>query len=121
MHECNDAEIKTLKAQVRRLELAFHNAEAELAVVRYDLVDTTETLDKYRDMHVKMSRAKSELRKSVSGLEDTIRTLTEERDLSRESFQGMVSEYADLLVRYEKSCDDYGKSASRFIWGDDRG
>ena len=61
----------------------------------------------------------SDLRKSVSDLEDTICRLTEERDLSRELFQGMASEYANLLARYEKSCDDYEKLASRFIWRND--
>lgn len=69
--------------------------EEELAAVRLDLADTTTTLDRYRDMRVKM--------------EGIIRTLTEERDLSRELFQGMVSEYADLLDRYAKLCDDAGR------------
>ena len=119
MCDCNAIEIKNLKSKVRNLDLAFRNAEAEVVLVRYDLVDTKETLDKYRDMHVKMSRANSELRKSVSVLEDTIRTLTVERDLSRELFQGMVSAYADLLDRYAKSCDDYAELASRFIWRGD--
>ena len=119
MCDCNAIEIKNLKSKVRNLDLAFRNAEAEVVLVRYDLVDTKETLDKYRDMHVKMSRANSELRKTVSVLEDAIRTLTEERDLSRELFQGMVSAYADLLDRYAKSCDDYEDLASRFIWRDD--
>ena len=90
--------------------------EEELAAVRLDQADTTKTLDKYRDMHVKMSRANSELRHSVSDLEDTMASLTEERDLARELFQGMVSEYADLLDRYVKSCDDYAELSSRFIW-----
>ena len=107
MCDCNAIEIKNLKSKVRNLDLAFRNAEAEVVLVRYDLVDTKETLDKYRDMHVKMSRANSELRKSVSVLEDTIRTLMEERDLSRELFQGMVRECADLLARYSKKCDDF--------------
>ena len=119
MCDCNAIEIKNLKSKVRNLDLAFRNAEAEVVLVRYDLVDTKETLDKYRDMHVKMSRANSELRKTVSVLEDAIRTLTEERDLSRELFQGMVSAYADLLDRYAKSCDDYAELASLFIWRGD--
>lgn len=84
---------------VSELRATLSNTMAELSGVRYDLVDTTKTLDNYRDMHVKMSRAKSELRKSVAGLEDTVRTLTEERDLARELYRGMVRKYAILLNR----------------------
>ena len=62
--------------------------------------------------------ANSDLRKNVSDLEDTLRTLTrtltEERDLSRELFQGMVSAYADLLDRYSKMRDDYDGLVSRY-------
>ena len=95
---------------VRELRATLHNTKAELSEVRHDLADTTKTLDKYRDMHVKRSRANSELRKSVADMEDTIRTLTEERDLARELFQGMMSEYADLLDRYSILCDAYATS-----------
>ena len=91
---------------ISELQATLINTKAELSGVRADQADTTLTLDKYRGMHVNMSRANSELRKSVSDQEDTIRTLMEERDLSRELFQGMVSEYANLLDRYAKSCDD---------------
>ena len=55
-----------------------------------------------------------ELKVEVSGLEDAIRMLTEERDLARELFQGMVSEYADLLGRHAKMCDDYDGFVSRY-------
>ena len=135
MCECLEEEIEALKTKVkkeaeradiwtnlwdlsgntiRELQATLDNAKADLFVVRYDLADTTKTLDKYRGMHVNMSRANSDLRKSVSGLKDAIRTLTEERDLARELFQGMVSEYADLLDRYAKMCDDYDGLVSRY-------
>ena len=135
MCECLEEEIEALKTKVkkeaeradiwtnlwdlsgntiRELQATLDNAKADLFVVRYDLADTTKTLDKYRGMHVNMSRANSDLRKSVSDLEDTIRTRTEERDLSRELFQGMVSEYADLLDRHSKMCDDYDGLVSRY-------
>ena len=104
---------------VRELRATLHNTKAELSAVRHDLADTTKTLDKYRDMHVKMSRANSELRKSVADLNETLEALTEERDLARELFQGMVREYADLSDRYAKSCDDYKVLASRFVWRND--
>ena len=94
---------------ISELRAEINNTKAELLGVRADQADTTATLDRYRDMHVMMSRTNSGLRKSASDLEGIIRTLTEERDLSRELFQGMVSEYADLLDRYAKLCDDAGR------------
>ena len=99
---------------IRELQATLDNAKADLFVVRYDLADTTKTLDKYRDMHVKMSRANSDLRKSAADLNETLAMITEERDLSRELFQGMVSAYADLLDRYAKMCDDYDGLVSRY-------
>ena len=163
MCDCNAAEIKNLKGQVRNLELVYHitkaelglvcynlvdtkaslaaeekvsaaaenehkraldrclelsgdlrKTKAELSVVRSDLADTTATLDNYRDMHVNSSRINSVLRKSVSDLEDTIRTLTEERDTAREMFQGMLSKYAELSDRHSKMCDDYDGLVSRY-------
>ena len=121
MCKCLEEEIEELKAELKQeteraitwrslwnlsgntiseLRATLSNAETELAAVRHDLADTNTTLDKYRDMHVKMSRAKSDL--------------TEERDLSRVLFQGVVSEYADLLDRYAKKCDDYDAQVSRY-------
>ena len=83
-----------LKADtVSELRVTLKNTKAELSDAQSDLADTTTTLDKYR-------RANSEL--------------TEERDLSRELFQGMVSAYADLLDRYAKMCDDYDGLVSRY-------
>ena len=127
MCEYLEEEIEELRATLRNAEADLFvdlrknvaDTKAELSVVRSNLADTTTTLDKYRGMHVKMSRTNSDLRKSVSDLEVTIRTLTEERDLSREWFQGMVSAYADLSDRYAKSCDDYEKLAVHFIWRND--
>ena len=119
-------EIEALRAAVmrevntvRELRAELSSTKAELSNVRLDLADTTKTLDKYRGMHVEMSRANSDLRKSAADLNETLAMITEERDLSRELFQGMVSAYADLLDRYAKSCDDYEDLASRFIWRDD--
>lgn len=103
MCECLEEEIEELKAELKReadrttswmrlwclnvdtvseLRASLSNTKAELSGVRLDLADTTTTLDRYRDMHVNMSRANSDLRKSVADLEDTIRTLTEERNLA---------------------------------------
>lgn len=150
-NKCLEEEIEDLKAKVKReaewasttiseLRATLSNTKAELSDVRRDLEDTTTTLDNYRDIHVKSSRINSTLRKSVSDQEDAIRTLTEERDVSREMHQSLstayndllvlyvkncdeydslVSRYDDLLARYEKSCDDYEKLASRFIWRND--
>ena len=87
---------------VRELRATLHNTKAELSAVRHDLADTTKTLDKYRDMHVKTSRAKSELRKSVANLNEKLEALTEEREM----FRDMEVKYADLLVRYSKKCND---------------
>ena len=122
----------------RELWLTLSNTKAELSGVRQDLADTTKTLDKYREMHVKMSRANSELRKaldkyremhvkmsrsnselrkSVADMNEALAACTGERDLARELFQGMVSEYADLLDRYSKMCDDYGVEGSRYVAG----
>ena len=98
----------------RELWATLHNTKAELTEVRHDLADTTKTLDKYRDMHVKRSRANSDLRKSVADLEDTIHTLTEERDLARELFQGMVTKHAKLLDRYSMIRDHYDDLVSRY-------
>ena len=138
--KCLEEEIEDLKAKVKQeaerantwrslwdlsgntiseLRAELSNTKAEMSGVRLDLADTTKTLDKYRGMHVKMSRANSDLRKSAADLNETLAMITEERDLSRELFQGMVSAYADLLDRYAKSCDDYEDLASRFIWRDD--
>ena len=100
---------------VRELRATLSNTKAELSGVRQDLADTTKTLDKYREMHVKMSRANSELRKSVADMNEALVACTGERDLARELFQGMVSEYADLLDRYSKMCDDYGVEASHYV------
>ena len=75
--------------------------------------------DKYRGMHGKMSKVNNELWKSVADLNEKLEALTEERDLARELFQGMASEYADLSDRYAKSCDDYKDLASRFVWRND--
>ena len=100
MCDCNAIEIKNLKGQVSNLDIAFHNAVAELSVARSDLEDTNTALDAYRELRAKMST--------------NIRMLTEERDLSRELFQGMVSEYADLLDRHSKMCDDYDGLVSRY-------
>ena len=99
---------------VRELRATLVNTKAELADVRSDLADTTATLDKYRDMHVKRSRANGGIWKSDSDPEDTIRTLTEERDLAREWFQGMATAYTGLLDRYTVKCDDYEGLASRY-------
>ena len=105
---------------VNELRATLSNTKAELSVVRSNLADTTtaldkyRNLDKYRDMHVKMSRANSGIWKSDSDLEDTIRTLTEERDIAREMFQGMVSKYAELSDRHSKMCDDYDGLVSRY-------
>ena len=129
-NKCLEEEIEDLKAKVKReaerasttiseLRAALSNTKAELSDVRRDLEDTTTTLDNYRDTHVKSSRINSTLRKSIADQEDTVRTLTAERDLSRELFQGMVSAYADLLDRYSKTCDDYEELVSRFIWRND--
>ena len=90
---------------IRELRATLSNTKAELSDVRSDLADTTATLDTCRKMRFKMDNA--------------ICTLTEERDLARELFQGMMREYADLLDRYTKSCDEYEKLASRFIWRND--
>ena len=90
------------RATVRELRATLASTKAELADVRSDLADTTATLDKYRDMHVKRSRANGGIWKSDSDPEDIIRTLTEERDLARELFQAMVSKYSNLLDRYTK-------------------
>ena len=124
---------KCLAKEIEDLQAKLSSTKAELSGVRLDLAGTTTTLDKYRDMHEKMSRvnsnlrrcvsdldsANSDLRKCVSDQEDTIRTLMEERDLSRELFQGMVSAYADLLDRYSKMCDDDEELVSLSIWRDD--
>ena len=98
---------------VRELRATLHNTKAELSEVRHDLAGTTKTLDKYRDMHVKMSRAKSELRKSVADLNETLATRTEERDLARELYQDMIRGYACLLDRYTEKCADYDARVSR--------
>ena len=147
MCDCNAWEIKNLKGQVRSAEaelvaakqaattwrkhylllrtrwrdlnVALENTKAELSGVRSDLADTTKTLDKYREMHAKMSKANSELRKSVADLNETLATRTEERDLARELYQDRIRCYADLLNRYSKTCDDYEELASRFIWRND--
>ena len=76
------------------------NTKAELVDVRSDLADTTTTLDTYRKLRVK--------------LHSTISTLTEERDLARELFRGMMNEYADLSDRYSKMCDDYESLSSLY-------
>ena len=86
---------------------------------RLDLGDTTRTLDKCRALCARRGMAINDLRKSASDLEDTIRTLTEERDVSREMLQSLSTAYDDLSVLYAKSCDDYEKLASRFIWRND--
>ena len=99
-NKCLEEEIEDLKAKVKR--------EAERA-------STT-----ISELRAALSNTKAELSDVRSDLsEDTVRTLTAERDLSRELFQGMVSAYADLLDRYSKTCDDYEELVSRFIWRND--
>lgn len=98
---------RLLRSQWRDLNITLDNTRAELSGVRSDLEDTTKTLDKYREMHVKRSRANSELRKSVADLNEALEMRTEERDLARELFKAMMNEYADLLDRYSILCDAY--------------
>ena len=111
MCNCNTIEIEDLRCQVRGLSSLLRNAKADLFVARYELADTTKTLDKYREMYVKMRKANSELRKERDNtkaelsvvwsnladaataldtcrkmlvkMDNTILTLTEERDLAR--------------------------------------
>ena len=103
MCKCLEEEIEDLKAKVKReaerasttiseLRAALSNTKAELSDVRRDL------------------------------LEDTVRTLTEERDLARELFQGMVSKHDELLDRCSRVCDEYGDVFSRHddvLWRSD--
>ena len=122
MCDCNAAEIKNLKGQVRNLELVYLNTKAELGLVCYNLVDTKASLAAEKKVSAAaenehkraLDRCHSVLRKSVSDLKDTIRTLTEERDTAREVFQGVLSEYAELSDRHSKMCDDYDGLVSRY-------
>ena len=107
MCDCNDTEIKLADTRatldkMRRANSVLRedrdNTKAELADVWSHLADTAAALGTCRKMRVKMDNA--------------ICTLTEERDLARELFQGMVSEYANLLDRYTVKCDEYEGLAS---------
>ena len=100
MCDCDGTEIENLKDQVCNIDIAFRNAEAELSIVRDDLAGTTKTLDKYRELHVMMTH--------------TIRTLTEERDTTREVLQGVTTAYSDLLGLYAKNCSEYDALVSRY-------
>lgn len=68
----------------------------------------------YRKEYLRAHDLSCELRKSVADLNETLEMRTEESDLARGLFKAMMNEYADLLGRYSKMCDDYESLSSLY-------